>query len=273
MNIIDGKKLAKKIENKVAKEIHALNGARPNLAIILVGDRKDSHLYVSLKEKEAKLVGIDTHIYRMENNIPEEEILNTIDCLNKDELIDGILVQLPLPKQFDTDRIIAKIDPIKDVDRFHKKNLNDTEILSPVFSSVLEVLDSIKYDITGKNIGLVYNSDIFGNSLAKILRDKGGKVDLIKSSNPALSKKTKEADVLITAVGKPLFIKKEMVKQGAVIIDIGITKEEGRVLGDVDIEDVKGVVSYITPVPGGIGPMTIAMLFKNTLEIYKKRKG
>ena len=271
MKLINGKKLAEGIKDKVVKEIIALDGGRPNLAIILIGEREDSNLYVSLKEKEAVKVGIDTHTYRMDSSISEKEVLIAIDCLNADNLVDGILVQLPLPKKFNTDKIIDRIDFTKDVDRFHQKNLNDKEIISPVYSSVLEVLASIKYELKDKAVGIVYNSPIFGESLAKILSSKGAKVDLIQSEDKELGKKISQVDVLITAVGKPLFIKKDMIKEGVAIIDIGITKVGDKVLGDVDSVDIKDKASYLTPVPGGIGPMTIAGLFKNTLAIYKKR--
>ena len=283
--IIDGQALAEKIKDNIVKEILELNNNkpdcphRPNLAIILVGDREDSKLYVSSKEKEAKKVGIDTHIYRCPEKTKELKILKIIDCLNKDELIDGILIQLPLPTGFNTDKIIKAINPAKDVDCFHPENLkiilgscDHNHILSPVFSAVLEMLSSINCRLKDKQICLIANSDIFGKSLGKILACRGAKVKITKANDKNLREETAKADILITAVGQPKFIKKEMVKKEAVIIDIGITKEGKRVCGDVDFSQVKDKASYITPVPGGVGPLTIAMLFRNTLELYKKNK-
>ena len=276
--VIDGKILAEKIKNEIAKEIFELKGLRPNLAIILVGDRKDSVLYVNLKEKEAKMVGIDTHVYRCPENITEREVYDAIDFLNKDDSIDAILIQLPLPEDFDTDGIIRAIDPTKDVDRFHPNNLEkllssceNTSVMPPLLSVIVEMLKSIKYDIKNKNVCAIANSEIFGRSVKKVLECLGGKVVVSNINDSDLAEKTVKADLLISAVGKPRLIKKEMVKKDAVIIDIGITKEGEKVYGDVDFEDVVDRASFITPVPGGVGPMTIAMLFKGTLEIYKNR--
>ncbi|MDD5071162.1 MAG: bifunctional 5,10-methylenetetrahydrofolate dehydrogenase/5,10-methenyltetrahydrofolate cyclohydrolase [Patescibacteria group bacterium] len=282
--IIDGQILAKKIKDQLVKEILKLNDnkpdcqKRPNLAIILVGDREDSKLYVGLKEREAKKVGIDTHIYRCPDNTEEKKILETIECLNKDKLIDGILVQLPLPVGFDTNKIIKTINPEKDVDCFHPENLKiilgscrHNHILSPVFSAVLEMLKNINCQLKGKQVCIIANSDIFGKSLAKILECQGAKVKIAKANDQNLASKTSQADVLITAIGKPRFIKKNMVKKEVVVIDIGITKEGEKVCGDVDFAEVKNKAGYITPVPGGVGPLTIAMLFRNTLELYKNK--
>jgi methylenetetrahydrofolate dehydrogenase (NADP+)/methenyltetrahydrofolate cyclohydrolase len=283
--IINGRALAEKIKDNIVKEILKLNDNkpdclyRPNLAIILIGDREDSKLYVKLKERQAREVGIDTHIYRCPENIPEKEIMETIDCLNKDELIDGILVQLPLPEGFDTDKIIKAMDPKKDVDRFHPDNLKTImsscatdQILPPVPGTVLEMLKSINCDLADKQICLVVNSDIFGKSLAKILECRGAKVKIAKANDKNLEEKTNKADILITAVGQPKLIKEKMIKKDAVVIDVGITKVGEKICGDVDFENVKKIASFITPVPGGVGPITIAMLFRNTLELYKNKK-
>jgi len=284
MELIDGKKIAEKIKDEVAAEIQKLNGPRPNLAIILANDRPDSKLYVALKEKEAQKVGVDTHLYRLEDATSESEFLGVIDFLNSDETIDGILVQLPLPPIYDTDKIIAALDPTKDVDGFHPNHPD--YIISPVFASVLIMLEEIKCSLIGKNICILFNSDIFGQSLKEVLIKAGAtNVNLCSLNNfdklseidsqakreeaTALSR---EADILITALGLPHFVKKDMVKAGAAVIDIGITKVDTKVLGDVDFMDVKDTVAYITPVPGGVGPMTIALLLKNTWEIFKKKK-
>ena len=284
MQIIDGRKLAEKIKDDIVKEILSLNKnihniTRPNLAIILIGERSDSELYVSLKEREAKKVGIDTHLYKCPGNISEQEILEMIKCLNEDKTIDAILVQLPLPDEIDTDTIILALDSSKDVDGFHPDNLekllsncHSSALMPPVFATVLEMLNDIDYKIKDKQVCIISNSDIFGKSLAYVLKCRGAKTETFKADDKNLAEKTSQADVLITAVGKPKFIKKGMIKKDAVIIDIGISNLNNKVFGDVDFEDVKDKVGYITPVPGGVGPMTIAMAFKNTVEIYKKRK-
>ncbi len=308
MQIIDGRALAEKIKDQVVQDILSLCGGRPNLAIILVGERDDSKLYVSLKEKEAKKVGIDTHLYKFPENISDRELLDAISFLNEDNLIDAILVQLPLPEQIDTDGIILAIDPEKDVDGFHPDNLKkllkkSEEILNnqnpipainrqsprgetlpqrenilqeiimpPVFAVVLEVLANINYDLFSRRACIIANSEIFRHSLAKILKLKNIQAEALKPDDENLSGKTLKADILISAVGRPHFIKKDMIKDNAVLIDIGICKENGKTCGDVDFEDVEDKAGFITPVPGGVGPMTIAMAFKNTLELYKRKQ-
>jgi len=259
---IDGKKIAERVKDEITQAIHKLNGPRPSLAIILVGVREDSKLYVSLKEREGKKVGIDTHLYKLEADTPESELLETIDFLNKDPHIDAILLQLPLPVKFNTDKIIAAINPEKDADGFHPAHPD--YIMSPVLASVEACLEEIKFDYKNKTACILHNSDVFGLSVKKTLVEKGMKV--------ILKEEPEQADLVVSALGKPRFVKKENIKKDAVIIDIGITKVDGQVLGDVDYEDVKDKASYITPVPGGIGPMTIAFLFKNVLEIYKRGK-
>jgi methylenetetrahydrofolate dehydrogenase (NADP+) / methenyltetrahydrofolate cyclohydrolase len=245
----------------------------------LIGDRPDSALYVALKEKEAKKVGIDTHVYRCASDTPEPEIFSLINYLNKDNLIDAILVQLPLPDGFNTDGIIMAIDPAKDVDRFHPDNLavllttcDHAQVVPPAIEAVLEILKSINYDLKGKMAGLLVNSEIFGRSLAKVLSCWGAECAVLKADDKDIKTKTSRCDLLITALGRMHFIKKGMVKKDAVIIDIGIVRKGKKVYGDVDFESIKNTAGYVTPVPGGVGPLTIAMLFKNTLEIYKARR-
>lgn len=262
VKIIDGKKIAQRVKDEIAQAIYKSNGPRPNLAIILVGEREDSKLYVSLKEKEGVKIGVDTHLYKLDSDTTEVRLLEIIDFLNSDPLIDGILVQLPLPEQFNTDKVIAALDPQKDVDGFHPEHPD--YVMSPVLASIKACLEEIKFKAAGKTACVLNNSDIFGLSVKGLLEDLGLKV--------TLKEKPEEADLLLTALGKPHSIKKENIKEGAVIIDIGITKVNDQVLGDVDFEDVKNKASYITPVPGGIGPMTIAFLFKNVLAIYQRGK-
>jgi methylenetetrahydrofolate dehydrogenase (NADP+)/methenyltetrahydrofolate cyclohydrolase len=306
MKIIDGKILAEKIKDEIIKEIlgedffeadschdsacschksknekgdKILKCSRPNLAIILIGDRADSELYVSLKEKEAKKVGIDTHLYKCAENISEKEILEIINFLNNDKTVDAVLVQLPLPAYLDTDKIIGSIKKEKDIDGFHPDNLkillntcDGGAVMPPVFGAVLEMLKSIDCDLKDKKVPIIANSDIFGKTLAKVLECRGAKTETVRADDKDLVEKILKADILITAVGKPKFIKKEMIKKDAVIIDIGITKEEKKVFGDVDFEDVKDHAGFISPVPGGVGPLTIAMAFKNTVELYKRKR-
>lgn len=282
--IINGRILAEKIKSEVVSEILALNKSkagclvRPNLAIILIGEREDSMLYVRLKEEEAKKVGIGTHIYKCPKEISEKKILEIIDYLNKDRLIDAILVQLPLPKNLDTDKIIKSINPAKDVDRFHPDNLKTLMsardnhcLLPPVHGAVLEILTNINCNLKNKLVRLLINSDIFGKSLAKILERRGAKTKILRINDKNLKKEITQADILITAIGQPKLIKETMIKKDAIIIDVGITKKGKKISGDVDFENVIKKAGYITPVPGGVGPLTIAMLLRNTLALYKNK--
>ncbi len=262
VKIIDGKLIASRIKDQLAQEIYKLPGPRPNLAIILVGQRTDSKLYVSIKEKEGIKVGIDTSLYVLAEKVSELRILEIIDFLNKDKTIDGILVQLPLPGHLNTNKIIEAIDPDKDVDGFHPHHPD--YIVSPVIASIKTCLDEIKFVSRGKQAGILYHADIFGTSVKKMLEELGFIVTLGGDS--------RQDDLLITALGQPKSIKKEMIKKGAVLIDIGITTTKKGVLGDVDFNSVKDRASYLTPVPGGIGPLTIAFLFKNVFEIYKRKR-
>lgn len=259
--LIDGKAIAERVKDEIVQKIFQLKGIRPNLAIILVGEREDSKLYVSLKEREGVKVGIDTHLYNLPAETQEEELLSVIEFLNQDELIDGILVQLPLPAHLNTDRIIAAIDPKKDVDGFHPEH--PEYIVSPVLAAALACLDEIKLVGNGKTACLLYNSDVFGNSLKEIIKKRGFTL--------CSQEEITTADLIITALGKPASLTKEMIKPNSVVIDIGISKVGGKVLGDADFPNVLEKVAFITPVPGGIGPMTIAFLFKNVLEIFLRR--
>jgi methylenetetrahydrofolate dehydrogenase (NADP+)/methenyltetrahydrofolate cyclohydrolase len=259
VNLIDGKKIAERVKDEIAQEVYKRKELRPNLAIVLVGDREDSKLYVSLKEREGKKIGIYTHLYSLDAESSEEELLDVIDFLNRDKNIDGILVQLPLPKKFDTDKVINALDPKKDVDGFHPQKPD--YIKSPVIASVIKCLEEIKMNGEGKIACSLHHSDVFGKGLTEALIERGFTFISKEESS--------KADLLITALGEPETIKKEMIKEGAVIIDIGITKVGDKVLGDVDFNDIKNKASYITPVPGGIGPMTIAYLFKNVLEVFR----
>ncbi|QQS60285.1 bifunctional 5,10-methylenetetrahydrofolate dehydrogenase/5,10-methenyltetrahydrofolate cyclohydrolase [Candidatus Falkowbacteria bacterium] len=281
MKLIDGKALAEKIKDGITSEILTFSGPRPGLAIILIGDRPDSTLYVGLKEKQAKAVGIDTHVYRCDDDIKQADLISTIEFLNNDPAIDAILVQLPLPKHLDTDTIINTIKPEKDVDGFTKKNLemlmsednNAEAILPPVYAVILAMLQSIDFSLYEKSVVLIANSDIFADNLAEVLRRQGAEVTLVENTLENISEKTLSADLLISAIGKPHYITREMVNTETVIIDIGISKgSDGKIKGDVDFENLQDIDGWVTPVPGGVGPMTIAMAFWNTLQMFKKNK-
>lgn len=274
MILIDGKALAEEIKSQVVNDVVAL-GDRPNLAIILVGEREDSALYVRLKESQAKEVGIDTHVYRFIESTTEAELIEAIEFLNNDEEIDALLLQLPLPEHFNTDKVVAAMDPAKDVDGFHPANLAKLmascqgEIEPPLISVILEILKSIDFKVAGKKVVIVGNSDFLGSAVKHVLECQQAQVEIVLIDN-FTSSKTAEADLLITAVGRPGLITADAIKQDVVIIDIGISKNEfGRVIGDVDADSVSDKAGYLTPVPGGVGPLTIAMAFKNTIKLYK----
>jgi methylenetetrahydrofolate dehydrogenase (NADP+) / methenyltetrahydrofolate cyclohydrolase len=282
--LIDGKKIADRIKDEIVAEILLINHndlhaiERPHLAIVLAGERPDSSLYVSLKEREAKKVGIDTSLYRFPVGSTQAELEATINFLNADEKVDGILLQLPLPEGFNADKVVALIDPAKDVDRFHPENLkkllegDNEQLLPPVAQVILEIFDDIKYDAAGKSACIVVNSEIFGLSLARVLENRGALTKIVSSEDDDLEEQMKKADILVTAVGKPEFITGEYLKKDTVVIDIGISQEENKVLGDINFPSVKDNTGYITPVPGGVGPITIAAALRNTLEIWKNKK-
>ena len=280
MRIIDGKKIAKKINDRTAKEVFELGGDRPNLAIVLVGDNPDSDLYVNKKIETGKLVGIDTHLYECGADTGQGKLLEMIEFLNCDDGIDAIMVQLPLPKDqgYDTDAVISAIRPEKDLDRFHPENVknmlenfsNDL-ILPPVYGVIFAMLDDIACNPAGKNIAVLSKSEIFGGNLAKVLALKGTQAFTVHPDDPDVVTKLKEADIMIPVIGRPKFVKKEMVKDGAVIIDVGITRDMGSIFGDVDSEDVKDLEGFLSPVPGGVGPVTVAITLRNALELYKKK--
>ena len=275
MNIIDGRALAEKVKDKIAQDVFEIvkNGeAHPSLAIILVGNRPDSRLYVKLKEREAKKLGIDTYLYEFEESTSEKEIIETIKFLNNDDAIDSVLVQLPLPENINTDKVMTALDPKKDADGFLDSHPDN--VISPVIASVKMMLDDTKINPKDLTVGALYNSEVFGKALKKLLGDYGFKnvYGITARDAVKIAKITETSDVLITAIGAPFFIKSDMIKDGATIIDIGTTQVDDKVCGDVDFDNVKDKVSYISPVPGGIGPMTIAFLFKNVLNIYKNKK-
>lgn len=280
MEIIDGKVLAEKINDQTVAEVLE-TGTRPNLAVILVGENPDSQIYVKKKLEASKKVGIDSHFYKCDADMGQSKLVEMIEFLNKDEMVDAILLQLPLPKDqgYNTDEIIKMISPEKDVDCFHPKNIEamlancgQDGLLPPVYGVIFEMLKSLDCDLSGKKVAVVSKSEIFGGNLAKIFNCKGAAAEKVHPDDTELTAKASQADVLIAVIGRPRFIKKEMVKNEAIVIDVGITREEGVTYGDVDFESVKDLSGYITPVPGGVGPMTVAITLRNTLELHKKRK-
>lgn len=282
MKIIDGQHIALKITQKVAREIFESGKKtenRPGLAIILAGDREDSEIYVDIKQVTAKEVGIDTHLYRINEQENTEDIVKLIEHLNDDNEVDGILVQLPLPEKYDTDKIIATMDPGKDVDCFHPDNvekLNNYKeeklfILSPVYATVLEMLESVYFNLEQSVSVVVANSQVFGGGLQKVLEAEGSKSEVVFTDDKLFKEKIKKADLLVTAIGKRNLITADMIKPNAVVIDVGITKEDGKIYGDVDFNEVKEMVSAITPVPGGVGPVVVAKVLENTWKLANQK--
>lgn len=273
--IIDGKKIAEDIKAEIAGEIFQ-NFYHPNLAVILVGDDEASKLYVSLKKQAAKKVGIEFNEYLMPANTTQSQVLEAIEFLNKDEETDAILVQLPLPKQLDADTIIQSIDPEKDVDGFHPENIkkllnNDTDFTPGLPLGIIKLLESTKENLTNKKAVIIAKSEIFYQPLKKLLNDLKVATEIVDPKNKDIKKITQQADILISAAGIAFFITADMVKDQAIVIDVGTNKVNDYTVGDVDYSSVFTKTSHITPVPGGVGPMTVAMLLYNTLQLYKKR--
>lgn len=273
-NIIDGKSIAKVIKERIKNEI-LKQGIKPGLAVILVGDNPASQLYVSSKEKAAKELGIKSDIRRMPENTKTDQLIGVIHELNNDNSIHGILVQLPLPKHIDVIDIFGEISPKKDVDGLNPSNIGMLFLgKQPCFypctpSGIIELIKSTGIEIRGKNAVVIGRSSIVGKPVAQMLMKEDATITICHSKTKDIKYFTREADILIAAIGKPKFITIDMVKKGAVIIDVGINRVEGKIYGDVDFESVKEIAGYITPVPGGVGPMTIAMLMKNCLNAAK----
>lgn len=273
--LINGKEVAEHIKLQVKNEIKTLD-LKPALAVIVVGDNPASKVYVNNKKKACKAVGIESIEYTLPENTTEEELLNVIDYCNISRCIHGILVQLPLPKHINESKILERICPEKDVDGFTAINTGKLwqgkyDLAPCTAMGIIELLDYYGYDIAGQHCVVVGRSNIVGKPVAALLLKRNATVTICHSKTQNLSEITKQADILISAVGKPNFITWGMVKQGAIVIDVGINRDEnGKLCGDVDFEDVKDKVLAITPVPGGVGPMTVAMLMKNTLVAAKR---
>jgi len=280
MQLIDGKNLAQKVQDNVAKEVEELKQVKnivPGLAVLLIGDDPASHAYVNMKAKACERVGFYSITHNMPDTISQDEIIATIEMMNANPRIDGILVQLPLPKHIDTDKILEVIDPKKDVDGFHAYNVGRlvTGLESFVACTplgVMKMFEEYDIDLEGKDVCVVGASNIVGKPMASLLLNANATVTVTHIFTKDLKAHTGRADIIVVGVGVPGLIKEDMVKDGAIVIDIGINRlENGSLVGDVDFKNVAPKCSYITPVPGGVGPMTIAMLLSNTLKSAKQR--
>lgn len=280
MVLLDGKALSAKIKEEVKVEVEEIVKEKeitPGLAVILVGNDSASATYVASKAKACKDAGIYSVVHEMPDSITQEELLETISMMNKNPKLDGILVQLPLPKHIDTTTVLEAIDPLKDVDGFHAYNVGrvvsnlDSFIPATPFG-VIRMFEEHNIDVVGKDVVVIGSSDIVGKPMASLLINKKATVTVCNSRTKDLKSHTLRADIVIIAVGVPLLLKEDMVKDGAVVIDVGINRlDTGKLVGDADFENLKNKCSHLTPVPGGVGPMTIAMLLKNTIKAAKLR--
>ncbi len=276
--ILDGKKFSKKIKNDLKLEVDKLkeNGLKPKLAVIMVGKDPASMVYVRNKSKACEKIGIEFEEFLLEENIEEKELFDLIDKLNSDKKITGILLQAPIPKHLDINKAFEKIDPNKDVDGFNPVNVGKLSIGVDGFISctpfgIMKLLEEYNIDLEGKNAVIIGRSNIVGKPMAQCLLAKNATVTICHSRTKNIAELTKNADIIITAIGKPKFLTEDMVKNNSIIIDVGINRmEDGSLIGDVDFENIEKKASYITPVPGGVGPMTIAMLMYNVVKAAKK---
>ncbi len=277
--ILDGRKVAKALEEELKEEVEKLKHQEiiPGLTVILVGDNPASEIYVSYKEKACRRVGVNSNIIKLDSDISEDDLLKRVELLNQDDQVDGILVQLPLPDHIDENRVIDMIRSDKDVDGFHPENVGKLVIRGGGLQSctpkgIMEILHSYNIDIAGKEAVIVGRSNIVGKPMAQMLLHENATVTICHSRTKNLTAHTKRADILVAAVGKAEFITADMVKEGAVVIDVGMNRTDKSLLGDVEFDQVKDKVAAITPVPGGVGPTTIATLLKNTLIACKERR-
>lgn len=280
--IISGKEISVKIKDQLKEEVSKIKETYPRLpklVVILVGDNQASQTYVRNKERGCQYIGIESEILRHDASFSEIELLQEINDLNNDDTVDGILVQLPLPQHINEEKVLDAIVPSKDVDGFHPENaaklfLGQHSLVPCTPKGMMVLLEEINYDLAGKEVVIVGRSNIVGKPVALLCLQKNATVTIAHSQTKDLKAVCSRADVLIAAIGKPKFFNHEYVKDGAVVLDVGINRDENNKLcGDVDFDDVKDKVSAITPVPGGIGPMTITMLMKNTIEAFYHRNG
>ena len=280
--IISGKEISVKIKDQLKEEVSKIKETYPRLpklVVILVGDNQASQTYVRNKERGCQYIGIESEILRHDASFSEIELLQEINDLNNDDTVDGILVQLPLPQRINEEKVLDAIVPSKDVDGFHPENvaklfLGQHSLVPCTPKGMMVLLEEINYDLAGKEVVIVGRSNIVGKPVALLCLQKNATVTIAHSQTKDLKAVCSRADVLIAAIGTPKFFNHEYVKDGAVVLDVGINRDENNKLcGDVDFDDVKDKVSAITPVPGGIGPMTITMLMKNTIEAFYHRNG
>ena len=275
--IIDGRAVSAKVRMEVAEETKALKerGVKVGLAVVIVGNDPASRVYVNNKKKACEEVGFYSEEHALPQETTQQQLMDLVRQLNSRKDINGILVQLPLPDHLDEKQIIEMIDPLKDVDAFHASNvgkimIGEYHFLPCTPAGVMELIQSAKVDVSGKDCVVLGRSNIVGKPMAMLLLHQNGTVTICHSKTRNLAEKCRQADILVAAVGIPKFVKAEMVKPGAVVIDVGMDRDEnGKLCGDVDFEQVSSIASAITPVPGGVGPMTIAMLMKNTLKAAK----
>ena len=277
--IIDGKELAKKTRQNLKIECDALKskGITPKLAVIMGGDNPASKVYVRSKSKACQEVGVEYEEYLLDSNITQKELIDLIKKLNNDKNINGILLQSPIPKHLDINEAFRTIDYHKDVDGFHPMNVGKLTLGQDTFVSctpygVMRMFEEYNIDLCGKNVVILGRSNIVGKPLTQCCLNKSATITVCHSKTQNTKKITKEADIVISAIGKPKFITEDMIKEGAIVIDVGINRDEnGKIVGDVDFENVKQKASYITPVPGGVGPMTVAMLINNVIKAAKNQ--
>ena len=281
MVLLDGKILSAKIKEEVKVEVTQIvkeKNITPGLAVILVGNDAASATYVASKAKACKDAGIYSVVHEMPESITQEELLDTINMMNNNPKLDGILVQLPLPKHIDTTTVLEAINPLKDVDGFHPYNVgrmvsNLDSFLSATPFGVMRMFEEHNIELSGKDVVVIGSSDIVGKPMASLLIHRKATVTVCNSRTKDLKSHTSKADIVIIAVGVPYLLKEDMVKDGAIVIDVGINRlDTGKLVGDADFEGLKNKCSFLTPVPGGVGPMTIAMLLKNTIKAAKLRE-
>ncbi|GKV64568.1 MULTISPECIES: bifunctional methylenetetrahydrofolate dehydrogenase/methenyltetrahydrofolate cyclohydrolase FolD [unclassified Sporosarcina] len=276
---IDGKAIGQEIRNELKEQVASLvkQGCQPGLAVILVGENPASQTYVKNKEKSSIEAGMKSELIKMPDTVSEEELLNEVEKLNQDDSIDGILVQLPLPKHIDENKVIRAISPEKDVDGFHPMNVGKMLIGQETFLpctpyGIMQLLERSGIEIAGKHAVIIGRSNIVGKPMGQLLLQKDATVTYCHSRTKDLKHFTKQADILIVAIGIAKFITGDYIKEGAVVIDVGMNRDEnGKLCGDVDYESAEQTAGAITPVPGGVGPMTITMLLKNTVESAEKK--
>ena len=274
--IIDGKSLAAEVRAQVAEKVAAFD-MKPNLAVVLVGNDEASLIYDRNKQKAAQAMGMDCHIYHLPEEVSEQELLGLISQLNDDVRVHGILVQLPLPKHIDALHVLMHIRPEKDVDGFTPHNIGLLQANSPLAmvpatpKGILYMLNKVLPDLSGKHAVIIGRSNIVGKPMAALLLNHNCTVTITHSKTRQIEEIVRQGDIVVAACGHPQIVKADWVKDGATVIDVGINRRDGHILGDVDFDNVQKKAAYITPVPGGVGPMTIAMLLANTFEAFAKQ--